>query len=434
MVDTLIISICIFIALLLLILIGFPIVFSLGILALILVFIFWGPKGLYMFATASYGQINSFSLISIPLFILMAEIILQSEISSRAYNALTKWIGWIPGGLIICSIGACALFGAVCGAGTATTATIGKIAVPEMLKRKYEPKMALGSVAAAGALGSLIPPSIYMILYGTLTERSIGKLFIGGIIPGVMIAAMFSIYIIIKCKLDPKLAPSLKGFSWKERFISFSDVWEIALLIVFLFISLYRGLATASEVAGVGCFVAFATALIRRKLTWKKLGNALLDTCTTSCFIGWILVSASAFGYVLSYMQIPQNISSWMVALPVSRYVVLTAINLILIVLGCFMNPAAIILITVPIFAPIVSELGFDLIWFGVAIVINMLIAQITPPLGLNLYIIRNVAPSVRLEEIIIGTLPFLIIELIALTLVIIWPEIILWLPSKMIF
>jgi len=425
--------IVIFGVLLALIFFGVPIAFSLGFVSLGLVLILWGVEGFYLFAATAYGQLDNFSLVAIPLFILMAEFILHSGVSRDAFDMLSKWTGWLPGGLAVSSQISCTLFAAVCGASTATTATIGTIAVPEMLKRNYDKRLATGVIAAGGTLGALIPPSIYMIIYGTLVEQSIGKLFMGGIIPGLLSSAMYIIFIIVRCKLNPKLAPALTGVSWAEKWRSFWKVWAIVFLAMSMLIAIYLGIATPSEIAGVGCFFAFIIGLAYRNLNWQNIKNAFLSTCRITCFIGWILVAAAIFGYILSYLLLPQQLCDWLTSQNISPFGVIIGINLIIILLGCIMDPAGILLVTVPIFFPIIVSLGFDPIWFGVMFVINTELGQITPPLGLNLYIMKGIAPSsITLKDILFGAAPFLIFDVICLFLVIVFPEIILWLPSKM--
>ena len=420
-------------SLLFLIFLGVPIAFSLGALSLTLILLLLGPKQLILFSTTAFGQINNFALVAIPLFIFMAEIILHSGVSSDAYDMLAKWTGKLPGGLAVASQLTCTLFAAVSGASTATAAAVGRIAVPEMLERGYDKQLTCGSIAAGGALGALIPPSIYMIIYGTLVEESIGQLFMGGVVPGLMLSAMFIIYIVIRCSLNQKLAPPLLEVTWRQRWKSLYKVWAIIFLAMSMLVSIYLGIATPAEIAGVGCFFALLIGFGYRRLTWQAVKGAFLSTCRITCFIGWILVAASLFGYVLSYLQLPQQLAQWLVDQSANPYIVIVGINFILIFLGCIMDPAGILLVTIPIFVPIVKAIGFDPVWFGVMFVVNTELAQITPPLGLNLYIIKGIAPSnVSLKDILTGAAPFMILDLIGLALVIIFPKIILWLPSKM--
>jgi C4-dicarboxylate transporter, DctM subunit len=302
-----------------------------------------------------------------------------------------------------------------------------------MLKRGYDKKLATGSIAAGGALGVLIPPSILLIIYGIIAETSIGQLFIAGIIPGLLLVAWRIGYFLVLALLKPELAPRVRGFTWRERFTSLWMVLPLAGLALFIFGALYTGMATPSEVAGVGALAALVICLCYRKLSWPVLKEALQRTTRTTCFILWILVAASAFGYVFSYLQVPQHLVEWVTGLGFNRYVVIVGINLMLFVLGCVMDPAAIIMVTVPIFAPMVEALGFDLIWFGIMFVVNMELAEITPPLGLNLYVMKAVAPpEVELKDIIKGSIPFMLLDIVGLAMVIIWPALVLWLPSQM--
>lgn len=413
---------------------GVPIVYSLGILALGLGWIFIGPKILYLFGTLAFGKVNSFEIVAVPLFIFMAEIIITSGAAKDAFDMLHKWFGFLPGGLLIASQMGCALFAAVCGASTATTAVIGGMAVPEMLKHKYDVRMAVGSIAAGGALGVLIPPSLLLIIYGILAEASIGQLFIGGIIPGIMLAAMRIVYFIVFCSIKPLLGPRTIGITWDQRLKSLWKILPLSFLALFVFVALYTGICTATEVAAAGSFMAMIITAAYRRLTWKNLREAFSKTAQTTCFVLWILVAASAFGYVLSYMQLPQKLTAWAVALQVPPYVIIIYINILLIILGCIMDPGAIIMVTVPILAPLVHSLGYDLVWFGVMFVVNMEVAEITPPLGLNLFVMKAVSPpSVTMKDIIIGSIPFMILDLVGIALVCIYPQLILWLPSKMI-
>ena len=423
----------ILVCLLALIFVGVPIAFSLGALSLTLVLILLGPNQLIIFSTTAFGQIDNFALAAIPLFIFMAEIILHSGVSGDAFDMLSKWTARVPGGLAVASQLTCTLFASVSGASTATAAAVGRIAVPEMLARDYDKQLTCGSIAAGGALGALIPPSIYMIIYGTLVEESIGQLFMGGVVPGLMLSGMFIAYIMVRCHFKPELAPRLEGITWGQRWRSLHKVWAILFLALAMIVSIYLGIATPAEIAGVGCFFAMVIGFAYRRLTWSAVRGAFLSTCRITCFIGWVLVAASLFGYVLSYLQLPQQLAQWLVDQAASPYLVILGINIILIFLGCIMDPAGILLVTIPIFVPIIKAVGFDPVWFGVMFVVNTELAQITPPLGLNLYIIRGVAPAgVSLNDILVGAAPFMILDAIGLALVIIFPQIILWLPSTM--
>ena len=414
-------------------LLGVPIAYTLGFVALTMGYTLVGPRIFFLFGTLAFGKINSFGLAAVPLFILMAEVIIVSGAARDAFSMLNKWIGALPAGLAIASQMGCTLFAAVCGASTATTAVVGGMCVPEMLERGYDKRLATGSIAAGGALGVLIPPSILLIIYGIISEASIGQLFIAGIIPGLLLVLWRIGYFIVLATIKPEVAPRVTGVTWGERFRSFWMILPLLLLAMFMFGSLYTGMATPSEVAGVGAFAAMVICLAYGKLNWLTLKVSLLKTTKTTCFILWILVAASSFGYVLSYLQVPQNLVIWVTGLGVDRYIIIIGINFMLFFLGCVMDPAAIIMVTIPIFAPMVEALGFDLVWFGIMFVVNMELAEITPPLGLNLYVMKAVAPEeVGLNDIIVGAIPFMILDIIGLAMVIIWPGLALWLPSQM--
>jgi C4-dicarboxylate transporter DctM subunit len=431
--DWYLILILSFFALLLLMTMGVPVAYSLGFLSLVMIISLLSPKVFFLIGALAYGKVNSFELVAIPLFIFMAEMILVSGAAKEAFIAADDWLSWLPAGLAISSQFACTLFAAVCGASTATTAVIGGIAVPEMIERGYDKRLATGSIAAGGALGVLIPPSILLIIYGIISEVSIGTLFIAGIIPGIMLAFLRVAYFIVMAMINPAVAPREKHVSWFDRFRTMWKILPLASLAIFMFMALYAGIATPTEVAGVGCFASLIIAAGYRRLNLKCLKDAFEKTARTTCFIIWILVAAASFGYVLSFLEVPQNLVSWAMGLGVSRYVILVAVNFLLFLLGAIMDPAAIIMVTVPILAPLMEKLGFDLVWFGVMFVVNMELAEITPPLGLNLYVMKSVAPpGITLKDITIGSLPFMLLDIVGLILVIVFPSIIMWLPGSM--
>ncbi|MFC1967512.1 TRAP transporter large permease subunit, partial [Chloroflexota bacterium] len=415
-------------------LLGLPVAFSLGLLAIIMIMLFWGTPGLFSIAALAYGRVNSFLLVAVPLFIFMAEVIRHSGITDDAFTALHRWVGTVPGGLAVSSQLACTFFAAVCGASTATTATIGAIAVPEMIKRKYDKSLSTGSIAAGGALGVLIPPSILMIVYAELAEVSVGAMFMGGIIPGIMLSSFFIAYIIIRCLINPSLGPPEKGVTWGQRIRSLPGIVPILSIAVFMMVAIYMGIATTAEVAGLGTALALLLSFaFYRNLNWAKLKGAFYSATKTTVFIIWILVAATAFGHTLGYHQLPQQLAQYIADLGVNRWVVIVLINIILIFLGCVMDPIGIIMVLAPVFLPLVESLGFDMVWFGIVYVVNMEMAVITPPLGMNLFVMKGIAPpEVTMWDIIRGALPFMLLELFGLALVIIFPQIALWLPSTM--
>ncbi|MBU4603652.1 MAG: TRAP transporter large permease, partial [Proteobacteria bacterium] len=307
--------------LLVLMMLGVPIAYSLGFLALILGTIMVGDRILFLFGSLAFGKVNSFGLVAVPLFIFMAEMILVSGAAKDAFEALDKWISALPAGLAIASQIACTLFAAVCGASTATTAVIGGMAVPEMINRGYDKRLATGSIAAGGALGVLIPPSILLIIYGIIAEVSIGQLFIAGILPGILLTVLRIAYFMGRVIIDPASAPKDRVVSWNARWRALWKILPLIFLAVFMFGSLYTGIATPTEVAGVGYFASLIIAAAYRRLNWACVKEAFERTARTTCFIIWILVAASAFGYVLSFLQVPQSLVTWSSSLQVSPYV-----------------------------------------------------------------------------------------------------------------
>ncbi|MFC1967366.1 TRAP transporter large permease subunit [Chloroflexota bacterium] len=422
------------VALVTLMLSGIPVVFSLGLMGLILAIVAWGPAGVYNIAAVAFGNVNAFTLVAVPLFIFMAETINRTGIGDDAFQMLHNWIGPIRGGLGVAGVLACALFAAVCGASAATTAAIGAIAVPAMLKAGYDKRLATGTIAAGGALGILIPPSILMIIYGELTAQSIGRLFIGGIVPGLMLVTFFSVYILFRCWKNPSLGPAAKvNLSVVDKFRTSWKVIPVIMIAVSMLGGIYTGVASTSEIAAVGALAALLIGIGYGKINWSSLKASFFATTETTVFVLWILVAALMFGSVLSHLQLPQNLAIWITSLNVSPFSVLIIINIIILMLGCIMDTGSIIMVTIPIFAPIVQYLGFDLVWFGVMIVVNMETANITPPFGLNLFIMKGIAPpEVSMKDIIWGAMPFALLEIIGLALVIIFPQIIMWLPNRM--
>ena len=431
-----ILGIIIVVSFLVLVFLGVPIAFTLGFLTLIYIIFFW-PGALSQFALVPFGRCYDFMLVALPLFILMAEMLVSSRISDDAYDAVSKWVGWVPGGIGVASQVVCALFAACIGASAAAIATVGKIAVPEMLNRGYNKELATGSVAAGATLAQLIPPSIFMILYGILAEVSIGGLFIGGILPGLVLVTMFIIYIVTKCSLTPGYGPSVTGVSWSQRWTSGYKILPVLCLAIFLILAIYTGICTPTEVAGVGAFVAMLISIGYRRFNWQVLRNAIFNTVRTTTFIMWILFSAALFSFVLTRMGVTQSLCTWAINLPVSRYVVLAMVNILLLFLGCILDPAGILMITVPILVPLITALGFDPLWFGIMFVINMELALLTPPLGLNLFVVKGILPPERtditLGDIIRGIIPFVGIGCIMLAIIIIFPGLGTWLPSRMI-
>lgn len=412
-----------------------PVVFSLGILSVGITVAFIGTNPLFLFATNAFGQVTHFTLVCVPLFILMAEIMLCSEISNDFFKIATMWVGRLPGGLAVSSEIGCTMFAATMGTSSANTAIMGLVAVPEMIERGYDNRLAAGCVAAGGALGILMPPSVLLIFYGVLVQESIGKLFIAGVLPALLLTGIFVAYIIIRCSLNPSLAPKSPSVPWGEKWSSLWKIWPVICLMIFLFGGIYTGVCTPTEVAAIGVLVATIISIVYKKFNLLTIRSAILRTVRVTCMIMWILVAAMAFGQIITFLGIPQQLSTWALSLSLSRWFILIGIQIILLIVGCFLDPGAIIMIFTPIFAPVVNALGFDLIWFGILFTINMEMGFITPPVGMNLFVMKSIVPdSVSFSDIVHGVLPFFWLEALGLSLLMIFPQIALWLPSTMKF
>ena len=375
---------------------------------------------------ASYG--NSV----IPLFILMGAFCFQSNISQDLYDSMYKWLGRLPGGLAMATIAACAGFAAVSGSGAANAATMGAVAVPAMRKFKYHVGLITGSIAAGGGLGILIPPSIPMVIYGILTETSIGKLFLAGFIPGIIEAIFYIITIFIICKRNPLYGPPGPSVPFKEKVVSLKNTWTIVLLFILVIGGMYMGVFTPTEAAGIGAFIALVIALARRKLGWSGFGKSLAETGSMTGMIFLLIIGGTLFGHLLSVSRLPFELSSLVQGLALNRWFILIIIIFIYLFLGCIMSSLAMIIITVPIFFPIVMSLGFDPIWFGIIIVRLVEIGAITPPVGIHVFILHGIAKDVPMYTIFKGVVPFLIADFFHMALLICVPQIVLFLPNLM--
>ena len=379
-----------------------------------------------------YSIFGSYNLTVIPLFVFMGQLAHHSGISGRLFHSANKFIGHLPGGLAIATIGACAGFSAICGSTTATAATMASVALPEMKKYHYDPALATGVVAAGGSLGILIPPSTIFIVYGIMTEQSVGKLFMAGVLPGILLTALFILTILIWTKLQPGLVTPAPKSTWKERFFSLSGVIETLLLFFMVMGGLFTGFFTPTEAASVGAFGTLVIALIGRNLTWKGFTQSLYETTRVSCMILVIVAGATVFGHFLAVTGIPSNVGSWVAGLHVPPYVIIGLIIFIYLIMGCLMDSLAMIMLTIPIFYPVILTLGYDPIWFGVIIVLVTGMGVITPPVGINVYVVAGVARDVPLHVIFRGTLYLLAAQIVTAILLIFFPGITLFLPGFM--
>ncbi|MGL1921801.1 MAG: TRAP transporter large permease [Hyphomicrobiales bacterium] len=397
-------------------------------------FAFDGARSLELMPEIFFGHLDSFALLSIPMFIIMGASISSTRAGADLYEALERWLTRIPGGLVISNLGACALFAALSGSSPATCAAIGKMGIPEMLKRGYPEGIATGSIAAGGTLGILIPPSVTMIVYGIATETSIGRLFLAGVIPGLMLVTLFmawSLYATWRSG-DSSLMSS-RSYSWKEKFEILPRVFPFILIIIGVLYAMYGGIATPSETAAVGALLCLSIAIVIYKLTNPRdLWLILKDSTKESVMILFIIAAAGVFSYMLSSLSITQSIAEWIGTLDVNRWVLMIAVNIFLLIAGFFLPPVAVILMTAPILLPIIVAAGFDPIWFAVVLTINMEIGLISPPVGLNLYVINGIAPSISLKTILLGSLPYVACMFIAIFLLCLFPNIATWLPTTL--
>lgn len=374
----------------------------------------------------------AYSLTVIPLFILMGQFANHSKMGFEIYQTVYRWIGFLPGGLSMATIAACGGFAAISGSSLAAAATMGMVALPEMKRFKYDDALATGCVAAGGTLGILIPPSTVMIIYGILTEQPIATLFIAGILPGLLLTGLFILTIYVVTRIKPSLGPPGPRFSMKERIYSLKDTWSIFSLFVLVIGGLYTGWFTPTEAAGVGAFGAFAITIIKKRLTWDNLKISLAQTVRTTAMVFLILIGAHVFGYFLTISQIPDQLSILATEWGLSKYAILALIIFAYIIMGCFMEGLALMVLTIPIVYPLVLELGFDPIWFGVIITLVMEMSLITPPVGINVFIISGISKDVPMYVIFRGIIPFWCAMLVCVILLILFPQIATWLPLTM--
>ncbi|HLL26753.1 MAG TPA: TRAP transporter large permease [Xanthobacteraceae bacterium] len=413
---------------------GAPVAFGLGAISIAFLLLFHGVDSLQVVAETFYAGLQDFTLVSIPMFVMMGAAIGSSPAGKDLYEALDRWLYRLPGGLVISNLGACAIFAALTGSSPACCAAIGKMGIPEMRRRGYPDDVATGSICAGGTLGILIPPSITFILYGIATETSIGRLFLAGVVPGVMLTGLFMLWtlFIIWKRGFRSHAPDFR-YSWKEKFQSIPKILPFVLIIVGVMYVLYGGVATPSEAAGVGAALCVTLAVVIYRL-WNPadLWKILRDTTRESVMILMIIAAAVLFGYMLTSLYLTQTLAQAIADTHVNKWVLMALINLFLLVSGFFIPPAAIILMTSPILYPIIRAAGFDPVWFGVIMTINMEIGLIHPPVGLNIYIVNAIAPDVPVQRVMWGTIPYVICMMLQIVILCVFPEIATWLPDTL--
>ncbi len=432
---------------------GMPIAFGLGVPSLVFMYLFLDPAQFDMTALVMFDGVNDFGLLAIPLFVLMGAIVAVTPCGADLYEGIHRWIYKLPGGLAISNVLACAIFSALCGSSPATAAAIGTMGIPEMRKRGYPESLACGSIVGGGALGNLIPPGVVPIVYGIATQTSIGKLFIGSVIPGIVVTAMMCAWVVLYARWarsrqaipNPVQAGAGGGptgrefygevsYSFQERMAGILKVSPFMLLVVFLLVVLYGGYATPSEAAGVCAIATFVMViLIYRLRSFKAYKDILEMTVRESVMIMLIIASSFLFTTLLTKLYITQAITQSLVSWGLNRWVLMGTINFFFLILGCLLPPVAIVLIACPILHPVITAYGFDPVWFGIIITINMEVGMITPPFGLNLFVVKGIAPSIPLEKILVGSAPFALCLALGIVVCSIWPELITWLPSQMI-
>lgn len=414
--------------------IGVPIAFALAGVAIAGTLLTWGPLGLYMIPKTAYGEVTNYLLIAVPLFVVMSNLLQHSGLAEQLYEGVYRWMGRLRGGLAMGTVVICAIFAAMAGISSVATVSMGLIALPSMLKRGYQKELAIGTISAGGALGILIPPSVIMIIYGSMAEVSIGQLFMGGIIPGVLLALLFCLYIAVRCWINPDLGPPVQErYSFIQKLVVLKGLLLPFALILSVLGVIYTGVATPTEAAGIGAFGALICALVYRGLTWERLKSALLSTTSLTAMVMWIVIGAVCFTRLLAHMGFSDLIKEVIAGLPVSRWVILAGMQLTFFILGMFLDPAGIIMLTTPIFVPIVGALGFDPVWFGILFTVNMEMAYITPPFGFNLFIMRGIVPpGITMDDIYRSIGPFVALQALGLILCILFPQLVLWIPQTM--
>lgn len=431
------ITILLFGALILFLVLGLPLAFVLGGVGVVGSYLLWGDRGLYLITTQAYASMGKFTLLAIPLFILMAMILERAGVADDLYTLMHRWMGPVPGGLAIGTVIICTIFAAMAGISGAATVSMGIIALPAMLSRGYDKTIAMGCISGGGALGILIPPSVPMILYATLTGVSIGGLFAGGILPGLLLAALFIIYIGVRCHFQPNLGPPLpveERVSWREKLISLRAVLLPIMIIIMVLGSIYAGVCTATEASALGCIGAIISAAVYRKLNWTLIRESCFRTAALTALIVWILIGAYGFTAVYTGTGAHVLMEHIMMSIPGGRWAILITMQTIFFILGCILDPVGIIMICTPVFVPVITALGFDPLWFGVLFIMNMEMGYLTPPFGFNLFYMKAIVPAgITMTDIYRSIVPFVILQGIGLIVVIIFPEIALWLPKLMV-
>ncbi len=417
-----------------LLVLGMSVPFAIAVPSLVYVFLQTGVNGFRALGVVSWGSTASFVLTAIPLFLLMAEIMQRSGLTTRIYTSLAKLVSLLPGRLLQTNVIGCAIFSSISGSSIATAAAIGGVALPELQRQKYDPRLSAGSLAAGGTLGILIPPSLAMIIYSSFTETSVARLFMAGVGPGLLLTAMFCTYIAIVALARPHVAPKSAGLAdmklgaWLR---ALADILPFVVLILAVLGSIYTGFATPTESAALGCIAVLVLCKLFGQMSWRIVGEALHNTVVVVGNILFIVLSAYLFSYAISTAGVGDRITEWVVSLKLSKLEFYVAVFILYTILGCLVESVGMIVLTVPLLFPILPQFGIDPIWFGIMLVVFIELGQISPPIGINLYVVQAMWNG-KLSDVVMGTIPFHIIMIVLLVLLVIWPEIALWLPSRM--
>lgn len=412
---------------------GMPIAFALGLSAVGALVLSQGFGVFDVLAETMFAGIGNLAYVSIPMFVLMGAAVSASPAGRDLYAALDRWLNRVPGGLVLSNIGACAIFSGMTGSSPATAAAIGKLGIPEMMRRGYPGSVATGSIAAGGTLGILIPPSVTMIVYGIATETSIGRLFLAGVVPGGMLTAMFMVWALVDCKRKGyRLEGADLRYTMKERFAALPRVAPLLLVILAVLYVLYGGVGTPSEAAGAGAFLTLVMVVVAYRIFKPRpIAGIFATAMRESVMIMMIMASAELFAFALSSLFVTQTIAAGIATLAVNRWVLMLIINLFLLVAGMFLPPVAVIVMSAPLLFPIVTQFGFDPYWFAVVLTINMEVGLITPPVGLNLFVIKAIAPDVPTRDVLWGSLPYVLVMLLGIVILCGFPQLATWLPDR---
>lgn len=413
--------------------IGLPIGFAMGAAgflgSLLLIDL---DAALALLGQTAYETPITYNLSIVPMFVLMGYFASNAGLSEGLYRACYSWLGHRRGGLALATIGGCGAFAAICGSSLATAATMSQVALPEMKRYRYDDRLATGAIAAGGTIGILIPPSVILVLYGILTESNIGQLFLAGIVPGILTVIFFMATVAVVTRVRPELGPRGERTTPVQKLVALKGVWGTLLLFLLVIGGIYLGVFSPEEAAGIGAVGALCLGLLARRMTWPIFLGCLMDTVRTSAMIFTILIGAILFNNFLVLSAVPDAIGAWIETLPLSNHAILGVILVIYLILGCALDSLAMILLTIPIFFPVVAGLGFDPVWFGVIVVMVVELGLITPPIGMNVFIIKGMAQEVALADIYIGVLPFVVAQVLLIALLVALPALALWLPGTM--